>query len=404
MALIENNKIKAGEKLPSEFDLQNKYQASRDTIRKALLLLSQNGYIQKSQGKSSIVLDINRFNFPVSGLTSFKEIASDIKGKVETIVHTCECIEPDEEIKKLVNEILQEFVPMATWKKFLITLSIILLTLILIIISYSYYLNKTSETPIDFDIQKIEDDLKQLPEKIDTEKIKQEIKDLPQKNPFNDVKSENKSSTPKNNETTPSSPAPTATPNDEKNQSTNQKPRRKYTREYLAEHVPFTYDIDGSFSPTTLSWQDYGDYIGGRGTLHFKIVNNTDIDLPLNYEFVTHGMKIPTSAVTTSDNLSLTDLDIYPGDGIYGATTIFILPKKDISPNEVCEIWIDLSQCKLYDKTLYEDFSKKVDLSNGLPTNSTLDKDKNGPYMIDISFYSPILDIIYLYNDEFPVY
>lgn len=62
--------------------------------------------------------------------------------------------------------------------------------------------------------------------------------------------------------------------------------------------------------------------------MHFKIVNNTDIDLPLNYEFVTHGMKIPTSAVTTSDNLSLTDLDIYPGDGIYGATTIFILPKK----------------------------------------------------------------------------
>lgn len=323
--------------------------------------------------------------------------------KLQKIIKKAIKFDPDRRYQS-VNEILQEFVPMATWKKFLITLSIILLTLILIIISYSYYLNKTSETPTDFDIQKIEDDLKQLPEKIDTEKIKQEIKDLPQKNPFNDVKSENKSSTPKNNETTPSSPAPTATPNDEKNQSTNQKPRRKYTREYLAEHVPFTYDIDGSFSPTTLSWQDYGDYIGGRGTLHFKIVNNTDIDLPLNYEFVTHGMKISTSAVTTSDNLSLTDLDIYPGDGIYGATTIFILPKKDISPNEVCEIWIDLSQCKLYDKTLYEDFSKKVDLSNGLPTNSTLDKDKNGPYMIDISFYSPILDIIYLYNDEFPVY
>lgn len=323
--------------------------------------------------------------------------------KLQKIIKKAIKFDPDRRYQS-VNEILQEFVPMATWKKFLITLSVILLTLILIIISYSYYLNKTSETPTDFDIQKIEDNIKQLPEKIDTEKIKQEIKDLPQKNPFNDVKSENKSSTPKNNETTPSSPAPTATPNDEKNQSTNQKPRRKYTREYLAEHVPFTYDIDGSFSPTTLSWQDYGDYIGGRGTLHFKIVNNTDIDLPLNYEFVTHGMKIPTSAVTTSDNLSLTDLDIYPGDGIYGATTIFILPKKDISPNEVCEIWIDLSQCKLYDKTLYEDFSKKVDLSNGLPTNSTLDKDKNGPYMIDISFYSPILDIIYLYNDEFPVY
>ena len=237
--------------------------------------------------------------------------------KLQKIIKKAIKFDPDRRYQS-VNEILQEFVPMATWKKFLITLSIILLTLILIIISYSYYLNKTSETPTDFDIQKIEDDLKQLPEKIDTEKIKQEIKDLPQKNPFNDVKSENKSSTPKNNETTPSSPAPTATPNDEKNQSTNQKPRRKYTREYLAEHVPFTYDIDGSFSPTTLSWQDYGDYIGGRGTLHFKIVNNTDIDLPLNYEFVTHGMKIPTSAVTTSDNLSLTKCERKAPKFIYG--------------------------------------------------------------------------------------
>lgn len=68
------------------------------------------------------------------------------------------------------------------------------------------------------------------------------------------------------------------------------------------------------------------------------------------------------------------------------------------------KVWYIERVRKLYDKTLYEDFSKKVDLSNGLPTNSTLDKDKNGPYMIDISFYSPILDIIYLYNDEFPVY
>lgn len=102
LTLIEHNKIKAGEKLPGEFELQDRYKASRDTIRKALLLLSQNGYIQKSQGKGSIVLDINRFNFPVLGLTSFKEIANTINGKIETVVHTCECIKPDEEIKRLL--------------------------------------------------------------------------------------------------------------------------------------------------------------------------------------------------------------------------------------------------------------------------------------------------------------
>ena len=100
--MIETHKIKAGELLPSEFYLRDYYKASRDTVRKALLMLSQNGYIQKSQGKGSIVLDITRFNFPVSGLISFKELADTMPGKVETIVNCCECIEPDEEMKKLL--------------------------------------------------------------------------------------------------------------------------------------------------------------------------------------------------------------------------------------------------------------------------------------------------------------
>lgn len=34
LALIENNKIKAGEKLPSEFDLQNKYQLHEIQLEK----------------------------------------------------------------------------------------------------------------------------------------------------------------------------------------------------------------------------------------------------------------------------------------------------------------------------------------------------------------------------------
>lgn len=100
--MIESHKIKAGELLPSEFYLRDYYKASRDTVRKALMLLSQNGYIQKSQGKGSIVLDITRFNFPVSGLISFKELAATMAGQIETIVNCCECIQPDEEIKKLL--------------------------------------------------------------------------------------------------------------------------------------------------------------------------------------------------------------------------------------------------------------------------------------------------------------
>ena len=46
----------AGSYLPSENKLRQTYHVSRDTIRKALSLLMANGYIQKIQGKGSLVL------------------------------------------------------------------------------------------------------------------------------------------------------------------------------------------------------------------------------------------------------------------------------------------------------------------------------------------------------------
>ncbi|AEV95890.1 trehalose operon repressor [Pediococcus claussenii] len=60
--------------LPSESQLCDLYGVSRETIRKALALLLEQGYIQKIQGKGSIVLDFSRFTFPVSGIASFKEL------------------------------------------------------------------------------------------------------------------------------------------------------------------------------------------------------------------------------------------------------------------------------------------------------------------------------------------
>lgn len=91
---IFNQTYKAGELLPSENKLSKKYDVSRETIRKALTLLLESGYIQKKQGKGSIVLDIKRFDFPISGLTSYKELEEAqhinsetllIKNHVETL-------------------------------------------------------------------------------------------------------------------------------------------------------------------------------------------------------------------------------------------------------------------------------------------------------------------------------
>ena len=79
---IKQGEIKAHTLLPSENELMKIYDSSRDTVRKALNLLLNDGYIQKNKGKGSVVLDINRIAFPVSGVTSFKELKKTLHGEV----------------------------------------------------------------------------------------------------------------------------------------------------------------------------------------------------------------------------------------------------------------------------------------------------------------------------------
>ena len=50
---IKQGEIKAHTLLPSENELMKIYDASRDTIRKALNLLLNDGYIQKNKGKGA---------------------------------------------------------------------------------------------------------------------------------------------------------------------------------------------------------------------------------------------------------------------------------------------------------------------------------------------------------------
>ncbi len=101
---IDSHELNAGDSLPSERELMGMYDASRDTIRKALNLLIQNGYIQKSKGRKSIVLDTKRFKMPFSNIESFKEVAKALE---ETTVVTemvyLDCITPDERVKNALN-------------------------------------------------------------------------------------------------------------------------------------------------------------------------------------------------------------------------------------------------------------------------------------------------------------
>ncbi|MFR1686607.1 trehalose operon repressor [Massilimicrobiota timonensis] len=97
---IERKEIPSHTFLPSENELMTLYHSSRDTIRKSLSLLQQNGYIHTSKGKGSLVLDHEKIAFPVAGLTSFKELSHTLPGDVMTIVHCFEKIPVTTYLKK----------------------------------------------------------------------------------------------------------------------------------------------------------------------------------------------------------------------------------------------------------------------------------------------------------------
>lgn len=72
--------------LPSENQLTTLYGTSRETVRRALEQLTELGLIQKIKGKGSLVLNLDRYTFPISGVTSFAELNSSLHLNAETKV------------------------------------------------------------------------------------------------------------------------------------------------------------------------------------------------------------------------------------------------------------------------------------------------------------------------------
>ncbi|MFC0557447.1 trehalose operon repressor [Halalkalibacter alkalisediminis] len=109
---IQSGQFQANDLLPSENELAETYKASRETIRKALKLLSEHGYIQKMQGKGSVVLDISKINFPISGLVSFRELAEKMGKREQTEVVSLE----NHLMEKEIQEHFQMCGQVESWK------------------------------------------------------------------------------------------------------------------------------------------------------------------------------------------------------------------------------------------------------------------------------------------------
>ena len=83
---ILNETCQIDDYLPSEHELMDQYQVSRDTVRKALALLQEEGLIKKIRGQGSQVIKEETVNFPVSNLTSYQELVQELGLRSKTNV------------------------------------------------------------------------------------------------------------------------------------------------------------------------------------------------------------------------------------------------------------------------------------------------------------------------------
>ena len=101
---IESGQIAEGERLPTESSLMESYQVSRDTVRKSLNLLEQNGYIQRGRGRASLVMPKQRYTFPLSEIASFQEVNKLSNAHAETEVVNLDILQDSRKIKKIFQQ------------------------------------------------------------------------------------------------------------------------------------------------------------------------------------------------------------------------------------------------------------------------------------------------------------
>ncbi|MDK2950747.1 MAG: GntR family transcriptional regulator, N-acetylglucosamine utilization regulator [Kosmotogales bacterium] len=96
---INNNLINEGEKLPSEVELCNKFNVSRITIRQALTKLKNEGFIERKQGKGTIVVNNSKLEF--SYINQFFGVGEELKRKgvqLSDKVLLCKVLKANEEL------------------------------------------------------------------------------------------------------------------------------------------------------------------------------------------------------------------------------------------------------------------------------------------------------------------
>ncbi|MCC8438831.1 MULTISPECIES: trehalose operon repressor [Leuconostoc] len=76
---INDGKYPNNAMLPSDFALMNRYHVARETSRKAVAMLVDEGYVMRIKGRGTFVINQNRYSFPISHVESYRELAARLK-------------------------------------------------------------------------------------------------------------------------------------------------------------------------------------------------------------------------------------------------------------------------------------------------------------------------------------
>ncbi|KRN33501.1 trehalose operon repressor [Weissella halotolerans] len=71
---LNQGAYQAGQLLPSDQQLMRQYTVARETVRKAMALLANEGYVQRLRGKGTIAINRRQFHFPVAEIMSYTEL------------------------------------------------------------------------------------------------------------------------------------------------------------------------------------------------------------------------------------------------------------------------------------------------------------------------------------------
>lgn len=100
---INQGIFKANQELPSENELMQTYGFSKDTIRKALLMLEMDGYIQKQQGRNSIVLAQDLLKPQISEIKTVSELNRPFAHQVKTMLTSLYIVQGEEKLMQIFN-------------------------------------------------------------------------------------------------------------------------------------------------------------------------------------------------------------------------------------------------------------------------------------------------------------